>query len=399
MFTVCSELRPSFDEESDVFAGQRIQRCVTCSRRRANLCAAFPRRVACANFVINILAGAVPIESRTVIVRRNIEVLDVLRSTGFNRNSHRDFGISADDVFRFDPNRVLFQIFEIILVLRIRRRERENRSSIPSFTLANLVAHQIYVFDRIPCQMRLRQTAVGFQIFDVLGRLVDVVCVVTKCGSCFQIRQISECVVGKQRPFNRSNRRILDCRVVQMIDVVPCRFAIRTPVDFARAFVILVFGVEFGNQVEISNLFVFVEVFVKFQIQDMRHNSRNFKRAVFSGFKFRTFVCGRLFQTVDFGCSDCYLVGRTVNFFNHRNTIRFRVTDVCQLISSKRVNRVLVDVLVERNVEFESFDVSNAVWNELIRQNFVANLEIAIIIDSTSNDCRFDEHFVASVSC
>ena len=247
--------------------------------------------------------------------------------------------------------------------------------------------------------MRFRQTAVGFQIFDVLGRLVDVVCVVTKCGSCFQIRQISECVVRKQRPFNRSNRRILDGRVVQMINVVPCRFAIRTPVDFARAFVILVFGVEFGNQVEISNLFVFVEVFVKLQIQDVRNNSRNFKRAVFSSFKFRTFVCGRLFQTVDFGCSDCYLVGRTVNFFNHRHTIRFCVADVCQLIGSKRVNRVLVDVLVERNIEFESFDVSNAVWNELIRQNLVANLEIAVIIDASANDCRFDEHFVARVSC
>ena len=294
---------------------------------------------------------------------------------------------------------MLFQIFEIILVLRIRRRERENRSRIPSFTLANLVAHQIYVFDRIPRQMRFRQTSVGFQIFDVLGRLVDVVCVVTKCGSCFQIRQISESVVWEQRPFNRSNRRILDGRVVQMINVVPCRFAIRAPVDFARAFVILVFGVEFGNQVEVSNLFVFVEVFVKLQIQDVRHNGRDFKRAVFSSFKFRTFVCGRLFQTVDFCCSDCYLVGRTVNFFNHRHTIRFRVTDVCQLVGSKRVNRVLVDVLVKRNVEFESFDVPNAVWNKLIRQNFVANLEITIIIDATANDCRFDEHLVARVSC
>ena len=247
--------------------------------------------------------------------------------------------------------------------------------------------------------MRFRQTAVGFQIFDVLGRLVDVVCVVTKCGSCFQIRQISEGVVGKQRPFNRSNRRILDCRVVQMINVVPCRFAIRTPVDFARAFVILVLRVEFGNQVEIRNLFIFVEVFVKIQIQDVRHNGRDFKRAVFSGFKFRTFVCGRLFQTVDFCCSDCYLVWRTVNFFNHRHTIRFRVADVCQLIGSKRVNSVLVDVLVERNIEFESFDVSNAVWNELIRQNLVANLEITIIIDAAADDCRFDEHFVACVSC
>ena len=139
--------------------------------------------------------------------------------------------------------------------------------------------------------MRFHQTVVRFQIFDVLGRLVDVVCVVTKCGSCVQIRQISEGVVRKQCPFNRSNRRILDSCVIHVIDVVPCRFAIRAPVDFARAFVILVFGVEFGNQIEISNFFVFVEVFVKLQIQDVRHNRRNFKRAVFSSFKLRAFVC------------------------------------------------------------------------------------------------------------